>query len=748
MKFNNLFFSIVLLLAVTRGYADRPLPETPTEGEVYVVDFYDGRETAGNKYLEGLAAENKIEILAVLGQIGDVIIKSKEREVLEIRQHFSVKVVEEDDDMEVMGWVDEIQPDDIRDGARNLVENTPYGINMVKAADLPNLPTDKSWKRICVIDTGYDNSHPDLPTLDTAADGFSPYSEDQKWYEDGDGHGTHCAGTIGAIGNNNVGINSVMNTYGSGFENFFISKGLRNKGKGSMATVMSAMNKCKEKGADVISVSLGSKGRSRSFSDAIKSLWKQGVLFIAAAGNHSNGRHTYPASYEHVMSVAAVNSNKVKASFSQFNDQVEISGPGVAVLSTYKGGFYRSMSGTSMACPHVTGVAGLVWSHFPDCKPMQIRYALSRTAVPSGNQSRCNVNYGHGVVDAKAAYDFLEAHPCNSWPSNYIDPNFVQSGCYVSADATDWPTASPTASPIASPGPTSAPSTLELTPLGLCTTKFCPWKTTGECDEIRNCVPTPAPTGAPTFSPTPAPTNNPHVTATQYGALKLWVVTSSDKKYTWAVGDDRKSYVLYPNISAGERRVWAFRLMAITVSGNGDHVWSLNQWHSVYYRSGVNGTWRRDGGRLISIDAADDGSVWGANHNGHVFYKSRFGAGWQAKNAPNAIKSIAVSGDGKHQWAVGRNHKVYYKSGVGSSGSWTEKEAPPYVNQISVNQDGNHLWAVDHSSVIYYRKGLSGSWTAVSEGALQISVAAEGNYFLGRKHDNTVWKFEGNLDEL
>ena len=67
---------------------------------------------------------------------------------------------------------------------------------------------------------------------------------------------------------------------------------------------------------------------------------------------------------------------------------------------------------------------------------------------------------------------------------------------------------------------------------------------------------------------------------------------------------------------------------------------------------------------------------------------------------------------------------------------------------ISVNRDGNHLWAVDYNTVIYYRNGVNGSWKAVSKGPSQISVAAEGNYFLGRKDDHTVWKFEVDMNQL
>ena len=495
MKFTTLSIALGLVLATTLGYAD-PLPETANGSEVYVVDFYEGQEAAGNGYLQGLAAENKIRILEVLGSLGDAIIQAPESEVLQIRQQPYVKVVEEDGEMEIMGWVDEVQPDSLRGRGRHLAEDTPYGINMVNAADVPNLPSGKSWKKVCVVDTGYENSHPDLPTLDSDA-GFSPYGTTQKWDVDGNGHGTHCAGTIGAIGDNNVGVDSVMNTYGSGFENFFIGKGLQNTGGGSWSGVISAMNKCEEKGASVISMSLGGSSSSTSFRDAAKTLHEKGVLLIAAAGNGASSRLSYPASYDHVMSVAAVSSNRMRASFSQYNNQVEISGPGVSVKSTYRGGTYRNLSGTSMATPHVAGVAGLVWSHFPDCKPMQIRYALSKTANhEDSNQPRCNTQYGHGVVDAKAAYDFLAANPCSSWPADFQDNTYVKTGCYVPANDTPWPTPSPVAPPSSTPAPSSAP--IEGCE-GWCSMVTVPWKPassgalakcdwTDYCDKCPECT--------------------------------------------------------------------------------------------------------------------------------------------------------------------------------------------------------------------------------------------------------------------
>jgi serine protease len=113
------------------------------------------------------------------------------------------------------------------------------------------------------------------------------------------------------------------------------------------------------------------------------------------------------------MSVAAVDADMNVAGFSQFNDQIEIAAPGVNVWSTFPPNTYQALSGTSMACPYVAGVAAEVWSHFPDCTNDQIRNVLLKTAMDRG-AAGYDVHYGHGIVQAKAAYDLLQSEGCEA----------------------------------------------------------------------------------------------------------------------------------------------------------------------------------------------------------------------------------------------------------------------------------------------------------------------------------------------
>ncbi|WP_394202454.1 S8 family serine peptidase [Shewanella waksmanii] len=288
-----------------------------------------------------------------------------------------------------------------------MAESSPYGIGMVQA----NLVSDSQTanRKVCITDTGYDLGHVDLPNAGVTGDDGYGSNNTGNWYNDGNGHGTHVAGTIAAIGGNNQGVVGVNP---SGLIGLHIVKVFNDSGNWAYGSdLVAAINQCVNAGADVISMSLGGGGSSSAERQAFANAASQGVLSIAAAGNDGNSTMSYPASYDEVMSVAAVDSSGTKASFSQYNSQVEIAGPGVNVNSTWNDGGYKSISGTSMATPHVAGVAALVWSHFPSCSPAEVRNALNMTAEDRGASGR-DTSYGYGIVKAKAAYDYLAASSC------------------------------------------------------------------------------------------------------------------------------------------------------------------------------------------------------------------------------------------------------------------------------------------------------------------------------------------------
>lgn len=236
--------------------------------------------------------------------------------------------------------VEFVESDPIR---RPTAQEVPYGIDMVQARQVWDADSNGSIDAgaptgegilVCVIDSGIHAGHEDLRDLDIVG-GF-PVGE---WNHDNCGHGTHVAGTIAAV-NNSLGVVGVS----PGRTSLFVVKVFGSDrqdycGYTFASTLMDAANRCHAAGARVINMSLGG-GYSRGEELVFGSLEKRGVLSIAAAGNHGNPAaptdpYLYPAGYDSVVSVAAIDSNRNLAAFSAKNDQTELAAPGVAVLSTY-----------------------------------------------------------------------------------------------------------------------------------------------------------------------------------------------------------------------------------------------------------------------------------------------------------------------------------------------------------------------------------------------------------------------------
>jgi len=306
-------------------------------------------------------------------------------------------------------------------------EEVPDGIIMVEALDIEYIAG--SGVKACIIDTGYALEHPDLPNNDdynntNLVTGFNPYTTG-RWFVDGNGHGTHVAGTMVAIGNNGIGVVGVASNASMPLH---IGKGLDDSGGGSTSGVLDAMESCVQSGAKVINMSLGGAGPSASVQTFLTQLENDGtdVLIVAAAGNGGDASYSFPASYDSplVMSVAAVDINGERAPFSQYNDQVDIAAPGVGVKSTVTTNSgtdfdYTTWDGTSMASPHVAGVAALIWSHHPSKSAAEVRSALECSAVMPeqyGNNVK-NDFVGYGVVNAKNALALLEFSDFSGCPT-------------------------------------------------------------------------------------------------------------------------------------------------------------------------------------------------------------------------------------------------------------------------------------------------------------------------------------------
>jgi subtilisin family serine protease len=403
----------------------------------------------------------------------------------------------------------------------------PYGIKMVQADLLSDAAAAN--RKVCIIDSGYDRNHEDLSANVVTGEYDSGTG---WWYTDENHHGTHVAGTIAAINNSGTGVVGVN---ANKQLKLHIVKVFGAEAWAYSSTLSTAANKCKAAGANVISMSLGGPTKNITEQNTFASLESAGILNIAAAGNDGNTKLSYPAGYTSVVSVGALDENKQWATFSQYNSKVELSGPGVGVLSTVPmgggqeavltvgstayapgamegspvktatapladfgigdtvntavsgkvcliargtvdfatkvsncqnsggvgavvynnvaGAFggtlgttvtsipsvtatdtdgaamkqqlgqsttvgiktsnYAYYDGTSMATPHVSAVAALVWSYFPTCTATQIRASLGKSAQDLGTAGR-DTKYGFGLVQAKAAHDRIKSLGCGN----------------------------------------------------------------------------------------------------------------------------------------------------------------------------------------------------------------------------------------------------------------------------------------------------------------------------------------------
>lgn len=267
---------------------------------------------------------------------------------------------------------------------------------------------------VAVVDSGMDINHPDLNDKV-----FNSYSvlDNTSVVPDDYGHGTHVAGTVAAE-TNNLESSQYEGVASVGFASsikLFPIKVLNEDGVGTNADVAEGIYWATDHGADVINLSIGSYWDTQAVEDAVNYAWGRNLVVAAAAGNGGSGRKVYPAYYQNVISVGATDHNDQIASFSSFNDGVDVSAPGVKVLSTfpYEGYFaiqdlygrknkYDIGSGTSMASPHVAGLAGLLFSLNPDWTNQQVRDQIESTVDDLGDTG-WDKYYGYGRINVYQA---------------------------------------------------------------------------------------------------------------------------------------------------------------------------------------------------------------------------------------------------------------------------------------------------------------------------------------------------------
>jgi len=277
-------------------------------------------------------------------------------------------------------------------------EVLPWGVDRIDAEKVWGITTGDPIK-VAIVDTGIDVKHPDL--IDNLKGGVSAVGYTSS-YNDDNGHGTHVAGIAAAI-DNEIGVIGVGPKI-----DLYAVKVLNRRGSGYLSDVIEGLDWAVANGMQVVNMSLGTGSNIQSFHDAVIAAKNAGVVVIAAAGN-SGGSVIYPAAYSEAIAVSATDQNNVIASWSSRGPEIDLAAPGVSIYSTYKRTGYATLSGTSMAAPHVAGSAALVLNtpvgEYYDVNlnrkwdPDEVQKKLQDRAVDLGNAGFDNL-YGWGLVNA------------------------------------------------------------------------------------------------------------------------------------------------------------------------------------------------------------------------------------------------------------------------------------------------------------------------------------------------------------
>jgi len=457
-----------------------------------------------------------------LREVNALAVDMPRKALAALKQNKRIKFVEDDTIQHVMGTASQsVAP------ASGGTQVTPYGIPMVQADQLPDSRAQN--RTLCIIDSGYEAAHEDLAGNRVSGENLTTSGD---WNTDESHHGTHVGGTVSGI-DNTLGVIGVMP---NAHVKLYIVKVFDESGSAPSSRIAQGMLHCMSNRANVVSMSLGGSAPSQMQQQVVTLMAQRNILLIAAAGNGGNSAVSYPAGFSEVVSVAAIDANKNWATFSQFNPDVELAGPGVSVLSSVPmgtgmaasvtaggtgfeviamdgsplasvtrpladfglgdtvipggmtnkvcliqrgnisfsdkvlncqasggagaviynnvpgpllgtlGGIattipsvgadgndgaallakvgasttvsvsvsnYALFDGTSMATPHVSAVAALVWSYFPTCTAAQMRTSLARGAEDLGDAGR-DVKFGFGLVQARTTFSRINQLGCGN----------------------------------------------------------------------------------------------------------------------------------------------------------------------------------------------------------------------------------------------------------------------------------------------------------------------------------------------
>ncbi len=279
-----------------------------------------------------------------------------------------------------------------------------YALGTMEIAKAHAITMGSEKTTLAIVDTGVDYAHPDFKSLDGKTSRVikgKDFANNDDDPNDKYGHGTHCAGIAAATANNHEGIVGVAPKV-----SILAVKVLGDDGSGSYAGVAAGITYSADKGAKVISMSLGGGSSSKVLEDAVKYAIAKDSLIVAAMGNDYDNVKSYPAALPGVMAVISTDNRDAKSDFSNWGDWSSVSAPGSDIMSTLPTfpnqigqTTYGYLSGTSMACPAVAGLAALVRDQHPEWDAKTVRAKIEQTSDDLGEKG-FDSTFGHGRVNA------------------------------------------------------------------------------------------------------------------------------------------------------------------------------------------------------------------------------------------------------------------------------------------------------------------------------------------------------------
>src|SRR5690242_10689219 len=439
-----LLFAVVAGVLALGGPASQAAPaKKPSEtvpGDVIVGFQNDVSAADQQKILKGAGASEKTNWNKIHGSLAHVASGDVDAAIAKLKQDPRVRYAEPNHVI----TIDSVPNDPAFNNTWGL-NNTGQTINGSSGTPDADIDAPEAWNvttgspnvTVAVIDTGVDWSHPDLSSqiwinpgencsgcrndgIDNDHNGFVDdwhgwdFANNDNNPTDDHGHGTHVAGTIGAAGNNGVGVAGVNWNV-----RIMPVKFLNSQGSGTDANAVSAILYAAQNGANVMNNSWADTVYSQALADAITVADQHNSLFVAAAGNNgtdNDASPTYPASYDmpNVVSVAATDNTDNRAFFSNVGRRsVDLGAPGVDIYSTWPGGTYQYLSGTSMATPNVAGAAALAKAAFPSASAVGLKALL----LDSVDQDPALA----GVTASGGRLNIGAAVACNATPQAWVD---------------------------------------------------------------------------------------------------------------------------------------------------------------------------------------------------------------------------------------------------------------------------------------------------------------------------------------